>query len=248
MQGQSRIEVPVGKRKTKTLSSSDRLTLAKQRTNELVNHMISLIALHASNQVILKTDVLSRQIPRSYAAHAFNNFRFSMAGFEVVRLCAFWEPPDPQDASIPNVLHLFDDPEVRADIRAGITGGQSKPHISEEAYVSVLEEMAREIDALIDQTLARARAVESSSRLKSVRNHRHKFLAHNLSKTRAEEAGPVAPMKNNDVDWLFAETEAIVDGLHHGLNRTGLDWPGSHAISKRQAESLWHGTKFEGLK
>lgn len=242
------VETPMAKRKATALSSSDRLGLAKQRTNELVDHMIALIAMHESNQVVLKTDALSRQIPRSHAAHAFNNFRFSMAGFEIVRLCAFWEPPDPQDVSIPNVLNLFDDPQVRVDIRRHVTSGESRSYLSEEAYASILEEMAQEIDIRIDQTLARARAVESSSRLKSVRNHRHKFLAHNLIKTRAEEAGPVAPMKNDDVDWLFSETEAIVDGLHHGLNRTGFDWSGSHEISKRQAESLWHGTKFEGLK
>jgi len=238
----------MAKRKVVALSPADRLVLAKQRTNELVDHMISLIAMHESNLIIMKTDVLSRQIPSSYAAHAFNNFRFSMAGFEVVRLCAFWEPPDPQDVSIPNVLNLFDDPQVRSEIRLAVTKSEYRSNIDEDVFASISEEMSQEIDARIDNTLAKARAVESSPRLKSVRNFRHKFLAHNLKKTRAEEAGPVAPMKNDDVDWLFGETEAIVDGLHHGLNRTGFDWSGSHEISKRQAESLWHGTKFEGLK
>src|SRR4051812_45025190 len=106
--------------KASHLSPADRFTTAKQRTEELVNHMMTLIALHESNQYVLKNDVLSSQIPRSYAANAFNTFRFSMAGFEVVRLCAFWEEPDLADASIPNVIDLVDDPRVRAEITESV--------------------------------------------------------------------------------------------------------------------------------
>lgn len=236
------------KPKAAHLSPADRFKTAKQRTEELVNHMLALIALHESNQFVLKSDVLSKQIPRSFAANAFNSFRFSMAGFELIRLCAFWEPPDLADANIPNVIDLIDASQVRAAITTDITGKPPQPNAPAAVYQQISQEMARETNQRIDAVIARVRAVEASPRLTSVKNHRHKYLAHNLTMTRLEMAGPVAPMKNGDVDWLFEETEAIIDELHHALNRAGFDWPGCHAMHRRHAELLWQGTRFVDLK
>ena len=42
---------------------------------------------------MLYSDTLSKQIPKFYAANAFNVFREAMHQIELVRICALWDAP-----------------------------------------------------------------------------------------------------------------------------------------------------------
>ena len=79
-----------------------------------MDHAVDLLWINESNAVTLYSDVLSKQIPRSYAAHAFNVFRKSMHQIEIVRLCALWDPAKIERETIPTIIELIDHSDVLA--------------------------------------------------------------------------------------------------------------------------------------
>jgi hypothetical protein len=100
------------KLKFNSLSPPERLAVAKARTDKLVHHIVPLFLMHESNAVVIYSQKLSEQIPPSYAAHAFNQFQRSMHLFELVRLCAMWDPPGKDRESIPTIIDLFNEPAL----------------------------------------------------------------------------------------------------------------------------------------
>jgi AbiU2 len=93
------------------LSDSQRITLAKTKMDKVLGHFLNLLALHESNAIIVFSPMLASQIPRSYAANAFNVFQRAMHDFELIRLCALWDcPRDARDEkeSIPTVVELIE--------------------------------------------------------------------------------------------------------------------------------------------
>ena len=68
--------------------------------------------MHESNAVVIYSRKLTEQIPRSYAAHAFNQVQRSMHLFEIIRLCALWDPPGTDRESIPTIVELFNEPAL----------------------------------------------------------------------------------------------------------------------------------------
>ncbi|RYY06023.1 MAG: hypothetical protein EON55_24380, partial [Alphaproteobacteria bacterium] len=176
--------------------------------------MIELVAMHEANAVVLYSDKLSAQIPRSYAANAFRRFQTSMAGFEVIRICACWQVPDLNDASIPNILGLIQDAAVRAAITADVEAG---------SQLAIQTAMATHVLQHVDDAVRRAAAVQADPRFNAVLNHRNRYLAHNLQRTRLEERTTVDRMKHGDEAWLLEETQLVANHLHHGLNRAAFD-------------------------
>jgi hypothetical protein len=96
------------------LATVERVEAAKQKTERVVDHLFQLIALHENNAVVVYSDALALQIPRSYAANAFNVFQQSLYHLEIVRLCALWDRawPDLSRESIPTVVELIADSNV----------------------------------------------------------------------------------------------------------------------------------------
>ena len=103
---------PPGKSLFHRVPAAERLSLAKARADKLVHHIAPLFLMHEANAVIIYSQQLSEQIPRSYAAHAFNQFQVSMHLFEVMRLCAIWDKPSPDRESIPSIIALFNEPKL----------------------------------------------------------------------------------------------------------------------------------------
>src|SRR5262249_49641021 len=96
-----------------SMATADRVSLAKTRTEKVVEHFRHLITVHETNRIVLFSDILSRQIPASRAANAFNIFRDSLYRFEIVRLCTLWDGPGSDRESIPTVFALLDCRRVR---------------------------------------------------------------------------------------------------------------------------------------
>ena len=108
-------------RKLRDLKPSERIELAKVKTQKLVDHAIHLLNLHEAVQIVAYSSALSKQIPRSHAANAFNIFRDAFYKFEIIRLCVLWDDQQEDDLdteSIPAVVQLTNDPAV-LDQRAG---------------------------------------------------------------------------------------------------------------------------------
>jgi hypothetical protein len=76
-----------------SLSDDDRIELAKRRLPTVIDELNTLIHLHESNRIIACSNVLSSQIPESYAGHHFVIFRQVMIKGEVSRLTSLWDMP-----------------------------------------------------------------------------------------------------------------------------------------------------------
>jgi hypothetical protein len=68
------------------LSTEDRIELAQAKTRQAMTHLLEMLALHENNAVIVYSDVLAKQIPKSRGANAFNTFQQSMHRYEIVRI------------------------------------------------------------------------------------------------------------------------------------------------------------------
>jgi hypothetical protein len=67
-----------------TWETSKRIAEAKRLTERLVDHAHYLLDISENNSIVLYSDQLSKQIPRSYAANAFNAFREALHQIELV--------------------------------------------------------------------------------------------------------------------------------------------------------------------
>jgi hypothetical protein len=92
--------------------TKERIDEAKRLTARVVDHLQYLLDIHENNAIVLYSDTLSKQIPESYAANAFNVFREAMHQIELVRICALWDAPVTGRESIPTVIELIADEKV----------------------------------------------------------------------------------------------------------------------------------------
>jgi hypothetical protein len=165
---------------------------------------------------VLYTPTLSRQVPTSFAANAFNVFQQGMHQIEIVRLCALWDRAETEKENVPTIIELIDHPDViealaqeTASYWAGTSGSVINPSsdpelraLEAEALQSANEqfgeEQAQEARDELRQAIADSRTLLASPKHASIMNLRDKHLAHSLSNTRREKAGPVPPVKYGD--------------------------------------------------
>jgi hypothetical protein len=249
--------------KVVALDPLDRIKLAQEKIRWMVDELIGLIALHENNALITYSPILSEQIPRSYAARAFNVVQESIHRYEIIRLCTFWDGVDLEKANIPTVIELVDDPRISSQAAQDI-----EDHWRSVGHVAVNPDpdpaIQIKIDALLyesnkafgrregakavhrlEETIKAARETIASPKLRSVRNARDK-LAHRLKETRAEKGRvTVHPAKYGDEKDLLEETVNIIDGLHLSINGTNWDWQKSRRISRESARALWERCSFD---
>src|SRR5262245_43119054 len=98
----------------KQMATVERVEAGTQKTERVAVHLLQFVALHENNAIVVHSDALPLQIPRSYAANAFNVFQQSLYRFEIVRLCALWDRawPDLSRESIPTIVELIADANV----------------------------------------------------------------------------------------------------------------------------------------
>ena len=100
----------------KTRPVCKRIRLARTKAKKLLGHFLYLAALHENNAIVVFSSRLASQIPRSYAANAFNWFQRVMHDFEIVRLCALWDSAGDDRAWCP--LTSKGGQQVRGGIRS----------------------------------------------------------------------------------------------------------------------------------
>ncbi len=246
-----------------TWDVNKRITEAKRLTERLVEHAHYLLYIRENNAIVIYSDQLSKQIPRSYAANAFNAFREAMQQIELVRLIAFWDQPHVDNETIPSVVELIDDDKVinaLADTARAMYGSAPEPmdpdataderefaaRVVKEYNAQRGEEHAAEAVEGLRKAIADARAVKSSPQLKSIRNLRNKHVAHYLTQTIAEKNGEIiAPMKLGDEKPVLEASLRIIELLYCWVNGVGISFEQSQKIDKKCAEELWNNCKFE---
>jgi hypothetical protein len=102
------------------MSLDERIKLAKGKLPRLVDHVLYVLELHENNKIILYSPLLSKQIPQSYAAHAFNLFQCGLHQLEIVRLCALWDDVRLDKENIPTIVDLIDDERAIETLAAEI--------------------------------------------------------------------------------------------------------------------------------
>ena len=129
-----------------------------------------------------------------------------------MRLCALWDSIELEKENVPTIIELINQPEVvealaqeTASHWEGVGGVILNP--SDDPELQALEtaafqrsnkefgaQQAQEARASLCTAIDNARAIMASSRLQGIMNLRDKHLAHSLTETRREKAGPIAPM------------------------------------------------------
>ncbi len=223
------------------LPTKDRIDLAKLKMARVVNHSLSLIEIHANNSFIVYSPTLSSQIPRSYAANAFNVFLRSMYQFEILRLCALWDRAREDRESIPTVIKLIDDDATieALAVEAGLPWIDGSHLDKEFAQQSSL----RAKTGLIE-TIAEVKQILESSLLSSVLNLRNSSIAHSLTPPQKQEHDHLPAMKVGDETNLMKRSIPIVERLYRWVNGTSFSIVDSQRIDQEYAEALWTNCKF----
>jgi hypothetical protein len=227
------------------MTTAERIQAARVKIERVVDHLLYLLALHESNAIIVYSDTLSSQIRRSLAANAFKVFQGGLHQFEIVRLCALWEPAKddkkniPTEESIPTIVELIDLNDAIYALAQQTREQWPEP----DDYEFALEEENKARDGL-RAAIKGARNISTSSMLRSTMNIRHKHLAHSLAETRFEKAGPVAPMKYGYERKILFETLPIVEALYCWVSGKGFCFANSREIARKNADALWKRCTF----
>jgi hypothetical protein len=249
------------------LPRPQRIELAKAKIKKVLDHFLYVIELHANNSFVVFSPLLASQIPRSYAANAFNVFQRSLHQIEVVRLCAIWDGIDFDKENIPTVVKLIDDDGIiemlAEETRSHWVNGASERLLnpSNDPALAAIEremveatnrqfgnEQASKARTELRQAIADTRAVLGSARLASIMNIRDKHLAHSLEITRREKDGPVQPMKYGDETELLKASIPIIERLYCWVNGSGFSIEDAQETDHKNAEALWTGCKFADLQ
>lgn len=252
---------PTQTRRTKPFydgwTTSQRIEAAKAKMNGLIGHLQYLLAIQANNTLIVYSSVLSSQIPRSYAANAFNVFQRSAHQFEVMRLCALWDDVGKHRESIPTVVALVDDEEVIEALAAEMqahwdnigAGRHSDLDKNDQEAAAAIDrrygtERAAKVRTDLKAAIKKSKAVQKSPKLKSLMNARHKHLAHNLSATKHELRGlPLRPLRYGDPAHFSRRSIPIAEALYCGVNGASFSFEDSRRFYRKAAKSLWRGCK-----
>lgn len=245
-----------------TWETSKRITEAKRLTERLVDHAHYLLDIRENNAIVIYSDTLSKQIPRSYAANSFNVFREALHQIELVRLSALWDQAHIDNEAIPSVIELVDNEDVinaLADAaRAQYAKGpepldKNEPAEEREIVARMMkkaneqrgEEHAENALAGLRKAIADGRAMHKSEKLKSIRNLRNKHVAHYLTRTRAEKDGEIiAPMKVGDEKPVLETSLSVIELLYCWVNGVGISFEASREIDRKCAQELWNGCTF----
>jgi AbiU2 len=245
------------------LTVAERVRVAKDRTQRVVDHVLYLLELHENNAIILYSTTLSSQISASFAANAFNVFQRGMHQFEIVRLCALWDRAGLEKENIPTIIELIDHPDIiesLADETAAhwqnLGGAILNP--SEDPELSAIEadalqgsneefgrQQAQKAREGLRKAIVESRTIRASPKCASIVNLRDKHLAHSLSETRREQkSGPPPPMQYGDEREVLDATLPIVEALYCWVNGTSFSFEDSRAIDRKNAEALWKACTF----
>jgi hypothetical protein len=260
--------VPPARAETKVMymfehmTRTERFELAKAKMERVLDHFLYVLELHANNEFAVFTSTLSGQIPKSFAANAFNVFQRSMYQFEIVRLCALWDSTDPEKENIPTVVELIDDERIIQELaqlaRANWVNIQPTDLMNpspdpvlaamlRESNARFGDEQAARAEIDLKETIAKTEAILCSPRLASVMNMRDKHLAHSLTETRREKKVAIPPMRYGDETALLNDSIPIIERLFCWVNGKSFSTAYSQKIDHDNAQALWSGCKFNVL-
>lgn len=249
------------------MTVEERIKLAAEKTKRILDSMRTLLQLRSINEIVLYSDTLSKQVPESFAANAFNVVTAALYEAELVRVCALWDPArnekEARDRdSIPAVAWLIDENSVlealanaikerreQMPIRSLDVGNSSEVESVIEAALQ--RRLQHEAESERQKALERGAAVlkwivvvEQSDLHKSLRNFRDKHVAHSLVKTNLERKGRVVPTRYGDEVKLFETSIEVVNELNYVVCNEGFAWTIAREQTQRHSRALWSGCRL----
>ena len=86
----------------KTISNDNQIKRAKEYTNKLVDLVIAAKSENENMRHAVYSSRLAKQIPRSYAAHAFKDLQRALLQFSVIRVCSLFDRASDDRISLHN--------------------------------------------------------------------------------------------------------------------------------------------------
>ena len=217
------------------LSPAERIVRAKAKMKRVVEHFLYLVQLHENNVCIVYSPGLSSQIPKSFAANAFNVFQRGCHEVEIMRLCALWDSPGEDKENILTVVDHIDSPCVLDML------SEDMRQFWRNSDLGCRDELGKAINS--------AKEIRDSSKLGGIMNLRHKHLAHSLAQTRGEKRGTVfQPIEPGDETKLLEDSIPIVEALFTWVNGVSLSIAECREFRRKNAHALWTGCTFTNLR
>lgn len=213
------------------LSTHERISLAKSKSDDLINRLLQVIPLHESNRLVTYTDTPSKQIPPSFAARAFNEFQGAMHLFELTRLCALWDTPGEHRVSIPTIAALLDDKQVRHALDEETASWWRTGGALAAFEQSQVEGIRRKLSGAIKV----AKFVSQSQLVRRFRDFRNSHLAHSLKGNESRLGNP----KYGQERRLVPVSIEVVHRLYRGVHNSDFALVDAVRQSKRNARELW---------
>lgn len=246
-----------------SIDPTRRLKIARGKLRRITDLVLEVVALNETNAIVVYSDTLTKQIPRSYAAFAFNQFQSALHQHEILKLASLWEAPDSEKYCLPAVISLIESNGVLDLIYRDVSHWHGAPaedlSPSEDPRQNALKDVAikqfqAEMSAEdlskakveLPKLITQAKEIYKSAKLNAILNLRDKHIAHALSETRREKKGTITPIKYGDEKEILETTISLVEGLYLWVSGTSFDMVDeSRSIARKRAKELWNHCKFE---
>jgi hypothetical protein len=155
------------------MAAAERVELARSKVATLFERCIELERIHRH---LIYREPFQGALANTFASNAYASLRTANFGFELIRLCALWDPPRADRISLPEIAALIADSTVVRQLKADFDGWYDGDGDMLRGPWN-----NRRFNRRLRQALCLTGVVIRSDRLMSVRDHRDKFLAHNLT-------------------------------------------------------------------
>ncbi len=217
-----------------SLSADERFERAAHIVSRAIDHLQEIIGVTETNRIIIYSPAIARQIPRSYAANAFNLLQWVMLNYEILRLCALWDRGATDRESILAMVDLVDDPAVSAVISMKLCKSEN---------TAAPNEYVRRQLARLAKAIRVARKVSRAGFRGALVAFRDERLAHSLTPPTSPAGATPAPKYGYERRLLRASV-AVVDAFNGALRNSSFAFDMSFESSKRNAEAFWFSAKF----
>ena len=240
--------------------TQDRIDLSKRKVGSIVDALVTLQQVRENNELILYSDLLSKQVGKSYAAHSFNIVQACLFESEVVRVCALWDPAGGERQardrdSIPAVAWLVSDEAIEAlgaaliDDRCRKEFVQLNPPLDPKeadyqtaALGRIREKRARDEASELMKRLKAVREriaeIECSDLQTGLRRFRDQYVAHALASRAGDSKVEVVTPKYGDEKKLFEQSIEVIKELYYGVCDSSYGWDMAGEHSRRYASAL----------
>lgn len=216
------------------LSAHQRVERARVLVPRLIDDLRELIAISEANRIIMYSPTLATQIPRSFAANAFNVFQWSALNYEIIRACALWDRPGVDRASIPTIISLIDTDECRSLVEGDLCGGERVS--SPNKYV--LGHMNR-----LERAIKIAKLVDGAKFKRELYDFRNRQIAHTLVANNTSQ--PESVPKFGYERRVLRASIALVENLNNAIRDSSFMFDMAIEQSRRKAHALWNRCTFD---